>query len=381
MNKGRTILTPALLTAAVVILGSCERNSAAAPGDGRQGTIADAPPANQLEAQVESVYTRASASVVQVTSLSVSYNFFLQPVPQQGTGSGFVYDREGHIVTNYHVVENASSVKVGLQDGKTYDAKVVGSDPSTDLAVLQIRPPSLPEPLVVARPESVRVGQFVIALGNPFGLTSTLTFGVVSALGRVIQSPNGRFIGEAIQTDAPINPGNSGGPLLNLNAEVIGVDSQIISPSGVSAGIGFAVSSATIMRVVPALIAHGSYPHPWLGISGLDLSPEAASALKAAGVTVPDSGLLVVSAPPGGPAAKAGIRGGSRVLDMGGSQVPVGGDVITAVNGKPVSGISGLTVYLEDNTRVGQSVPLEIVRDGRRLTVDVTLGTRPASVR
>jgi len=339
---------------------------------------AGAPPANQLEAQVENVFSRAAPSVVLVTSRSVTYNLFMQAIPQEGTGSGFVWDRQGRIVTNDHVVAGASSITVGLQNGKTYPAKVVGDDPSSDLAVIQIEAPVLPVPLPMADPGSVRVGEFVIALGNPFGLTSTMTFGVVSALGRVIQSPNGRFIGEAIQTDASINPGNSGGPLLNLAGQVIGVNSQILSPSGTSAGIGFAISTATIKRVVPVLIAQRSYPHPWIGVQSIDLTPDVARAFKQAGVTVPDKGMLVVSVVSGSPAARAGVRGGTNAVVIGGTEVPVGGDVVVGVNGTPVTSTSDLTVYLEDNTRVGQAAAFQVVRGGRTITVNVTLGARPA---
>ncbi len=257
MNNRPSISGPILAIAVAALLAACGGSATRsyAQASGTSANQGGATAASQLEAQVEEVYTRASPSVVQVTSRSVAYNFFMQAVPQEGTGSGFIYDRQGHVVTNYHVVSGASSITVGLQNGKTYPARVVGKDPSSDLAVLEVSAPSLPEPLAIADPASVRVGQFVIALGNPFNLSSTLTFGVVSALGRVIQSPTGTFIGEAIQTDASINPGNSGGPLLNLNAQVIGVDSQILSPSGASAGIGFAISATTIKRVVPTLIA------------------------------------------------------------------------------------------------------------------------------
>jgi S1-C subfamily serine protease len=342
-------------------------------------STAAAAPANQLEAQVEEVFARSAPSVVLVTSKSVTYNFFMQAIPQEGTGSGFIWDRDGHIVTNDHVVAGASSITVGLQNGKTYPARVVGADASSDLAVIQIQGAGLPAPLPTADPGSVRVGEFVIAVGNPFGLTSTMTFGVVSALGRVIQSPNGRFIGEAIQTDAAINPGNSGGPLLNLYGQVIGVNSQILSPSGANSGIGFSISTATIRRVVPVLIAQHSYPHPWIGVQSIDLTPAVAEAFKQARVNVPDSGMLVVSVVSGSPAARAGVRGGTNSVVIGGTEVPVGGDVIVGVNGNPVTGTADLTVYLEDNTKVGQTVALQVLRGGRTITVNLTLAARPAN--
>ena len=335
--------------------------------------------ANELEAQVEAVYGKVGPSVVNITSISYAYDFFMQPVPQEGTGSGFVYDDKGHIVTNYHVVEGAQELQVTLADGRVYPAKVVGADPANDLAVIKIDADGdLPAPVALADSDKLRVGQFVVAIGNPFGLERTLTVGVISALGRIIQSPNGRFIGEAIQTDAAINPGNSGGPLLDLKGRVIGVNSQIISPSRASAGIGFAVSSNTVRRVVPELIAKGYYPHPWLGIRTLDLTPKAAEAFRKADMKVPvDTGLLVVDVVPNGPAAQAGLRGGSRVVRFGNVRIPLDGDIITAVDGQPMHNFRDLTVYLENETVVGQTVTLSIIRDGKEQTLQVKLGERP----
>jgi len=268
-----------------------------------------AEPAHTLEAQVEAVYDHAGPAVVNITSRVITYDFFMQPIPQEGTGSGFVYDTEGHIVTNYHVVVDAESVSVALASGKVCTATIVGTDPSNDLAVIRIETEDLPVPIPLGDSDQLRVGQFVVALGNPFGLERTLTVGVISALSRVIQSPDGRFIGEAIQTDAAINPGNSGGPLLDLQGRVIGVNAQIISPAGASAGIGFAVSANTVHRVVPQLIAQGHYPHPWLGVSVLPFDAEGAQLLREAGMEVPvDKGLLVAEVVPDSPAARAGIH-------------------------------------------------------------------------
>ncbi|HEM62126.1 MAG TPA: trypsin-like serine protease, partial [Chloroflexi bacterium] len=249
-------------------------------------TIEPARHANELEAQIEAVYGSASPSVVNVTARVITYNFFMQPVPQEGTGSGFVYDNEGHIVTNFHVVEGAEEVSVGLANGETYPARVVGTDASTDLAVLETDGEITAQPIPLADSDRLRVGQFVVALGNPFGLERTLTVGVISSLGRIIESPDGRFIGEAIQTDAAINPGNSGGPLLDLNGNLIGVNAQIVSPSRASAGIGFAIPSNTVSRVVPALISEGSYPHPWLGVNILEITPQRAEIFRDSGLEV-----------------------------------------------------------------------------------------------
>jgi len=335
-------------------------------------------PANALEAQVEAVYDQAGPAVVHITSRVITYDFFMQPVPEEGTGSGFVYDSEGHIITNYHVVAEAESVSVALAAGGVYAATIVGTDSSNDLAVLRIEAEDLPNAIPLGDSDQLRVGQFVVAIGNPFGLDRTLTVGVISALSRVIQSPDSRFIGEAIQTDAAINPGNSGGPLLDLEGRVIGVNAQIISPSQASAGIGFAIPVNTVRRVVPQLITQGHYPHPWLGVSVLSFDPQGAQMLQDAGMEVPvDEGLLVAEVVPGSPAAKAGIRAGDRVVPIGNTQIPVGGDIITAINGTPVANFQELTVYLESETQVGDTVEVTLIRDGQEMKVRVMLAERP----
>ncbi len=340
--------------------------------------VSAAEPANALEAQVEAVYDQAGPAVVHITSRVITYDFFMQPIPQEGTGSGFVYDTEGHIVTNYHVVADAESVSVALAAGGVYTATIVGTDSSNDLAVLRIETEDLPNPIPLGDSDQLRVGQFVVAIGNPFGLDRTLTVGVISALSRVIESPDSRFIGEAIQTDAAINPGNSGGPLLDLEGRVIGVNAQIISPSQASAGIGFAIPVNTVRRVAPQLIAQGHYPHPWLGVSVLPFEAEGAQILREAGMDVPvDEGLLVAEVVSGSPAAKAGIRAGDQVVSIGNTRIPVGGDIITAINGEPIANFEELTVYLESETQVGDTVEVTLIRDGREMTVSVTLAERP----
>lgn len=233
----------------------------------------------------------------------------------------------------------------------------------------------LPIPLELADSDGLRIGQFVVAIGNPFGLEQTL--GVISTLGRVIQSPDDRFIGEAIQTDAAINPGNSGGPLLDLDGKVIGVNSQIISPSRASAGIGFAVSSNTVRRVVPELIATGRYPHPYLGISGFGLSSELVQAFREVDVDLPlERGIQVLEVAKDGPAASH-LRGGDEIARIGGLEIALGGDVILAINDEPVNSFLDLTLYLEGETQVGDSVELTVFRDGMTLRVTLTLAERP----
>jgi S1-C subfamily serine protease len=332
-----------------------------------------------LEAQVQAVYERANPAVVNISSISYAYDFFYRAVPQEGTGSGFFYDAEGHIVTNYHVVENAEEISVALADGRVFMATLVGEDPANDLAVIRVQADDgLPAPIQLADSDDLRVGQFVVAIGNPFGQLGTLTVGVISALGRIIESPDGRFIGEAIQTDAAINPGNSGGPLLDLRSRLIGVNSQIVSPSRGSAGIGFAVPANTVQRVVPELIAQGRYPHPWLGVEYLPLTPEMARVFRQAGAEVPvDEGLLVIRVAPGSAADSSNIRGGDRIVRIGNLRIPLGGDIITAIDGEPMTDSKGFVVYLETETQVGDVVDVTIVRDGRELSTQATLTERP----
>jgi S1-C subfamily serine protease len=338
---------------------------------------------NALQSQVEAVYDQTSSAVVNITSVTYAFDFFFNPVPQEGTGSGFVYDEQGHIVTNYHVIENAEELSVTLADGETYSAEIVGEDPTNDLAVIRIDSESLARPVPLGDSDALRVGQFVVAIGNPFGLERTLTAGVISSLGRVIKGPDGRFIGEVIQTDAAINPGNSGGPLLDLSGRVIGVNSQIVSPSQANAGVGFAVPSNTVHRVVPELIARGSYPHPWLGIEPISLTTERARIFRQAGMDVPvDKGVLVLEVTRGGPADEADIRGGDRFVRIGRYRVPLGGDIITAINGEPIADYQDLTVYLETQTQVGDTVSVTIIRDegpgdAQEQTVQAVLTKRP----
>jgi S1-C subfamily serine protease len=336
--------------------------------------------AQAVETQLISVYQVVSSAVVNITSRDYVYGWFRQPISQEGTGSGFVYDSEGHIITNYHVIEGAEEFDVTLASGEVYAARVVGADPSNDLAVIRIdADDQLPAALALGDSSQLRVGQFVLAIGNPFGLQQTLTTGVISALGRVIESPDDAgFIGEAIQTDAAINPGNSGGPLLDLQGRVIGVNSQIISTSGASAGIGFAVSSNTVRRVVPQLIARGYFPHPWLGLDPAELTPAVASALRQVGADLPvDAGLLVINVANGGPAAEAGVRGGTRTVRISRYRIPVDGDIIIALDGKPISDLQGLTLYLESETVIGDTVELTILRIGQELVIPVQVQEQP----
>jgi S1-C subfamily serine protease len=335
-----------------------------------------------LQSEVEAVYQAVGESVVNISVTTLAYDFFMNPMPQEGTGSGFVFDSDGHIVTNWHVIQEAEEIQVIFSDGTTLPAEEVGSDPANDLAVIKVDPDAHSlKPVQLGTSDNLRVGQFVVAIGNPFGLEQTMTFGVISSLGRVISSPEDRrFIGEAIQTDAAINPGNSGGPLLDLSGRVIGVNAQIVSPSRANAGIGFAIPANTVRRVVPELIATGTYQHPWMGVYFLDLQ-RWSDILERANVDVPEEGVMILEVVPGSPADDAELRGGQRIVRIGNTELPVGGDIIVAVNGEEITGWSDLNIYLDLNTRVGETIDLTILREGEEMTVPLTLAARPEDQR
>jgi len=331
-----------------------------------------------LEDRLIAVYENASPSVVHITNRNY-VRFMGQLVPQGGSGTGFIYDDKGHIITNFHVIEDADEVVVTFSDDRSVSAEVVGTDPLNDLAVLRVNAGDfLPPPLPLGDSSKLRVGQFVVAIGNPFGLEQTLTTGVVSALSRVIESPkDNRFIGEAIQTDAAINPGNSGGPLLDLTGHVVGVNSQIISASGSSSGIGFSVSANTVRRIVPDLISQGYYAHPWIGAQLFELNPFLAEALRDAKMDLPvENGLLIVETVANAPAAQAGFRG-STVTTVDNRSLPLGGDVIVAIDGEPVKTFRDFTVYLQTRTTVGETVDMTVITDGEERQIAVTLGEQP----
>jgi len=298
-----------------------------------------------------------------------------------GQGSGFVIDELGHIVTNFHVVDQADRIMVVFSQGFSSDAEVVGTDPDSDLAIIRVV--ELPEgiiPLALANSKTLRVGQTVLAIGNPFGLQGTMTTGIVSALGRTLPS-QARTAGGAnfsipsvIQTDAAINPGNSGGPLLNIAGEVIGVNTAIESSDRQFSGVGFAVPSGTVARVAPILISDGKYEHPWLGIAGVTLRPEIREAMN---LELSQNGILVIDVLESGPAYDAGLLGSDSEADVDGQILPVGGDVIVFIDGVEIIDFDDLLTYISEEARVGQRVELEILRDGETLTVEVVLTARP----
>jgi S1-C subfamily serine protease len=324
------------------------------------------------EQRIINVYERVSPSVVHITSRSQVLDFWRGVVPQEGSGSGFVLDQQGNIVTNDHVIEGAQEIEVLLANGTAYPAQLVGADPYNDLAVVHIDAPAdLLVPVEIGSAATLRVGQQVIAIGNPFGLDWTLTTGVVSALGRTIETEDGQALGEVIQTDAAINPGNSGGPLLDSSGRVIGVNSAISSPSGGSVGIGFAIPAETILRVVPELLSRGYYPHPWTGFSAYELSYELRPSESG-----PDHGLLIVDIAPGSPAEQAGLLA-AEARRQGRQIIFNGGDIVVAVDGIEIKSRDELTIFLENQKRVGDTVSLTIARDSAETVVPLELGERP----
>jgi len=356
-----------------------------------------------LQSTFESIYQQVSPSVVtievvdgataSVPSTSGGNNsspFGSNPFSgNSGTtkalGSGFIWDKQGHIVTNNHVVSGATQITVTFLGGTTASAQVVATDPNSDLAVIKVNvPASELVPVTLADSTQVKVGDMAIAIGNPFGEGWTMTQGIISGLSRSLPvNLNSQTtttaptysIPDIIQTDAPINPGNSGGVLLNLEGQVIGVTSAIESNSGSSSGIGFVIPTEIVNKVIPSLISTGAYKHPYLGISGTTLTPDLATAM---GLPASTKGTLVVDVTSGGPASAAGLLGSTQQATINGQAVPVGGDVITAVNGQPIQTMDDLSSYLFLHTTSGQTITLSILRGGKQMTVKVTTGILPA---
>jgi len=320
-----------------------------------------------------SVYQKASPSVVNVISTVITRDFFLNPIPREGSGSGSVIDTRGHILTNNHLIRDAQKLEVTLADGSKWPAKLVGADPDNDLAVLKIDAPAEKlQPLPMGDTGKLQVGQKVLAIGNPFGLGLTLTTGIISSLGRTIRSEVGSMIEDVIQTDASINPGNSGGPLLNSAGEMIGINSAIISPTGGSVGIGFAIPVNTAKRIVPQLISRGYVVYPYAGASVQPLFPELAKVLN----LKVGRGAMVIDVTSGSPADKAGLRGGNRQIQVGNVQLSVGGDVIVQVEQYEVKDADDLVKLIRER-KPGDVVTLKILRDGQWKEVRITLQERP----
>jgi len=409
MKKGY-ILFVSILLALLLALPGCAGHSPSSATP--QAPPASPPPAvvspspaitttTDIEAVLEQIYTQVSPSVVNIRVVQKQevmfptlpeipgfpeFNFPFPQGPQEyyskGLGSGFVWDKEGHIVTNNHVVAGADRISVTFQDGTIVSGEVIGTDLDSDLAVVKVEVPAEQlQPVQVADSTQVKVGQLAVAIGNPYGLQGTMTVGFISALGRLLlansESGGSSYsIPDVIQTDAPINPGNSGGVLLDGDGRVIGVTSAIISSSGANAGIGFAIPSAIVQKVVPALIETGHYEHPWLGVSGLSLNPDIA---KAMGLDPGQRGALVVDVVTDSPADKTGLHGSDRQVTMDGDQIRVGGDVVTAIDSQPVKTFDDLATYLARSTKIGQTVTLDILSNGKEKQAEVTLAARPGS--
>ncbi len=407
-----TVMTMTLVLVFAIVLTAC-----GAPTLAQQAAdVLDAPAATAtpqipisgsgvaaLEGTLEGIYERVNPSVVNIQVVQKSKQSFTMPempglpnmpdfgfeipdqgeVYQRGEGSGFVWDKEGHIVTNNHVVDGADKISVTFYDGETVVGQVVGADADSDLAVVKVDVPAERlQPVQMADSSQVKVGELVVAIGNPYGLQGTMTVGFVSALGRSLPVESGQAAGtsytipDVIQTDAPINPGNSGGVLIDDQGKVIGVTSAIESPVRASVGIGYAIPSAIVLKIVPQLISQGSYAHPHIGISGVTLTPDMAQAMN---LGSEQRGALVVDIVPGSAADSAGLRGSDRQITIDGEQVRVGGDVITAIDGQPVKKFDDVVAYLSRSTEVGQAITLTVLREGKEETVKLTLEARPQS--
>ncbi|MGQ9484119.1 MAG: S1C family serine protease [Desulfosoma sp.] len=320
------------------------------------------------------LYERLSRGVVNITSTVLERDFFFNIVPRQGAGSGSVIDEKGYILTNHHVIEDARKLEVTLYSGKKYAAKFIGSDPNSDVAVLKIDAPKKDLTVIpMGTSKDLKVGQKVLAIGNPFGLGQTLTTGVVSSVGRTLRAPGGALVEDIIQTDASINPGNSGGPLIDSSGFMIGVNTAIFSPIGANVGIGFAIPIDTVKQVVRELIDKGYYSYPWIGATLMTLFPDFAEALKLRVFR----GAMIVELVSGGPADKAGLRGGKTRVQVGNTIIVVGGDIIVSIEGQAVESTEDFMRILR-RYRPGDKVALDVVHwEGDRDRVTVVLGERP----
>ena len=336
--------------------------------------------ADRIEASRIAIYERVAPAVANVTTQVLRSSFYRGVLPEEGSGSGFLWDAQGNIVTNNHVIEGAQRIAVSFGGDTSQTATVVGTDPINDLAVIKVD--SVPEgvrPLELGASSGLKVGQTAIVIGNPFGqFERTMTQGIISAVNRTLQTDS-TVLRNVIQTDAAINRGNSGGPLLDSRGRLIGVNSAIFSPTGTSAGVGLAIPVDKVKRVVPVLIKQGRFPHPWLGIEGLGY--EISSGLAKALNLPVQSGLLLARMYQNGPADKAGLKTATNDTVIGNRRYLTGGDILIAVDGTKLSKWDDLSAYLEEKTEVGQTVTLKLVRDGKELTVRVTLADMPESLR
>ena len=291
-----------------------------------------------------------------------------------GVGSGFVFDKKGHIITNAHVVKDATKTVVTFLDGRSYNAQIIGIDEYTDIGVIKVNADlKLLNPLSLGDSSNLQVGEPITAIGNPFGLSGSMTSGIISQMGRLLPSDSGFQIPDVIQTDAAINPGNSGGPLLNMRGEIVGINTAIQSTTGEFTGVGFAIPSQTVAKIVPILINEGEYKHPWIGISGRDIDPDMAKVLGLNDAL----GFLVITVVEDSPASKAGLIGSDKTITVDGIEYSIGGDIILAVDGIDVRKIDDILIHLQRVKTVGDDMDLEILRDGRTTNVTIVLQERP----
>jgi S1-C subfamily serine protease len=372
-----------VLIAGVILIetGAVEADNGSSSSSATLAPAALAQPASASgkSLTVNEIYKRDAPGVAYIKADIVQQTQSVFGLPQQqqstATGSGFLIDEEGHVLTNAHVVEGAKNVEVQLGNGDPQSAEIVGTDPSTDVALLKVDNTDGVSPLPLGESEEVQVGDPVVAIGNPFGLDRTVTSGIVSALQRQIQAPNGFSISDVIQTDAPINPGNSGGPLIDGDGKVIGINSQIESQSGGNEGVGFALPIKTAIDVVNQLQSGGEIQHAYLGISGADITPEVARALN-----LPvDQGVLVEQVLANGPADDAGIKGPTGEATVAGQTIPSGGDIITKIDGKAVTGMDDLISVVNEH-KPGDEITLTVLSKGQQKDVTVKLGDRPSNV-
>ena len=335
-----------------------------------ENRVAEATPLSSKSLSLIEIFEKSEAGVVKVN------------VQRGGTedvtggiGSGFVFDKKGHIISNAHVVKDANKVVITFLDGKSYNADIIGIDEYTDIAVIKVNADlSLLYPLPIGDSSNLKVGEEIAAIGNPFGLSGSMTSGIISQLGRLLPTSSNYQIPDVIQTDAAINPGNSGGPLLNMRGEIVGINTAIQSTTGEFTGVGFSIPSQTIAKIVPTLIKNGEYKHPWIGIAGRDIDPDMANVLNLKDAV----GFLVITVVEDSPAFQAGLIGSEKTIEVDGVNYPVGGDVILAVDGKEVRKIDDILVHLQRAKSVGDEMVLEILRDGRTTNVTITLDVRPS---
>lgn len=371
MLVGGTIgaIIVAIIFAVILITPTTMKSEIIASDKPIPNAIGETTPAYSKNLSLIEIFEKSEPGVVRVNVQRTD-----QANGTSGVGSGFVFDKKGHIITNSHVVKDVKKVVVTFLDGRSYNAEIIGFDEFTDIGVVKVNADlSLLQPLALGDSSNLKVGEPIAAIGNPFGLSGSMTSGIVSQLGRLLPSGAGYSIPDVIQTDAAINPGNSGGPLLNMRGEIVGINTAIQSTTGEFTGVGFAVPSQTIAKIVPSLIENGKYNHPWIGISGRDIDPDLAKVLDLNDAV----GFLVITVVENSPAAKAGIHGSDETVQIEGVNYPIGGDIILSVDGKQVRKIDDILIHLQRAKSVGDEMNLEILRDGRTTNITIVLEERP----